>query len=158
MKSVPMRKYPGNRSHSDSHWAWTLARNCSHHWEQYLRLWASSEIRKLPGTKCGRANYEADILGKAFVSQTQQWQSKRKHWPPEKTANPAIAKFIRKQAATHRENPRSEITKAVLNLHHKKPDLDDAGIARLLNAKKTLGREVTRNNVKRIRHSYKHLW
>jgi hypothetical protein len=158
MKTVPMRKYPGNRSHSDSHWAWTLARNCSHHWDQYLRLWASSEIRQLPDTKCGRASYEADILEKAFVAQKQQWHSKRKYRPLDKTANPAIAKYIRKKAATHREVPRSPITKAVIDLHHKKPDLDDSGIARALNAKGTLGREVTRNNVKRIRHSYEHLW
>ena len=158
MKTVPMRKYPGDRSHSDSHWAWTLARNCSHHWDQHLRIWKDSPIRKLPGTKCGRASYEADILEKAFLDQKQQWVSKFKQRPIEKTANPAIVKYIRKKAATHREDPRSEITKAVLNLHHKKPNLDDAGIARLLNAKNTLGREVTRNNVKRIRHSYEHLW
>src|SRR5271157_403072 len=137
MRSVPMRRYPNDRSHSDSHWAWTLARNCCHHWDQYLRLWKDSAIRRLPGTKCGRASYEADILEKAFVAQKQQWVSKFKQRPLEKTANPPIAKYIRKQAATHRENPRSEITKAVLTLHHRKPDLDDTGIARALNAKGT---------------------
>ena len=158
MKTVPMRMYPNNRSHSDSHWAWTLARNCCHHWDQYLRLWKDSAIRKLAGTKCGRASYEADILEKAFAAQKQQWKSKLTQRPLEKTANPAIAKYIRKRAATHREEPRSPITKAVLALHHRKPDLDDNGIARVLNAKGTLDREVTRNNVKRIRHSYPHLW
>jgi hypothetical protein len=158
MKTVPMRKYPDNRSHSDSHWAWTLARNCCHHWEQYLRLWKDSAIRTLPGTKCGRASYEADILEKAFVAQRQQWKSKLTQRPIDETANPAIAKYIRKRAATHREVPRSPITQAVLALHHRKPDLDDNGIARVLNAKGTLDREVTRNNVKRIRHSYEHLW
>jgi hypothetical protein len=158
MKTVPMRKYPDNRSHSDSHWAWTLARNCCHHWDQYLRLWKDSAIRKLSGTKCGRASYEADILEKAFVAQKQQWKSKLTQRPLEKTANPAIAKYIRKQAATHREVPRSPITKAVLDLHSRKPALDDAGIARTLNTTKQFSREITRNNVKRIRHSYPHLW
>jgi len=158
MKSVPKRKYPNDTSHSDSHWAWTLARNCCHHWDQYLRIWKTSPIRTLLKTKCGRASYEADILQKAFVDQPQQWVSKFKQRPLEKTANPAIAKYIRKRAATHREEPRSPITKAVLALHHRKPDLDDNGIARMLNAKGTLDREVTRNNVKRIRHSYEHLW
>jgi hypothetical protein len=123
-----------------------------------LRLWKDSAIRKLAGTKCGRASYEADILEKAFAAQKQQWKSKLTQRPLEKTANPAIAKYIRKRAATHREEPRSPITKAVLALHHRKPDLDDNGIARVLNAKGTLDREVTRNNVKRIRHSYPHLW
>jgi len=33
MRTVPMRKYPADRSHSDSHWAWTLARNCCHRWD-----------------------------------------------------------------------------------------------------------------------------
>jgi len=61
MRSVPMQKYPNDRSHSDSHWAWTLARNCSHHWDQYLRIWKNSEIRKLPDSKCGRGSYEASI-------------------------------------------------------------------------------------------------
>lgn len=70
----------------------------------------------------------------------------------------AIAKHIRKQAATHRENPRSPITKAVLALHSRKPELDDSGIARTLNSSGKFERDVTRNNVKRIRHSYEHLW
>jgi hypothetical protein len=158
MKSVPKRKYPNDRSHSDSHWAWTLARNTCHHWDQFLRIWKDSPIRKLPDTKCGRADYEASILEKAFLAQNQQWVSKFKQRPLENTANPAIAKHIRKQTATHREVPRSPITKAVIDLHGKKPDLDDNGIARALNAKGTLDREVTRNNVKRIRHCYEHLW
>jgi hypothetical protein len=158
MKSVPMRKYPNDRSHSDSHWAWTLARNTCHHWDQFLRIWKDSPIRKLPDTKCGRADYEASILEKAFLAQKQQWVSKFKQRPLEKTANPAIAKYIRKQAATHRESPRSPITKAVLALHGRKPDLDDNGIARTLNSTGTFERKITRNNVKRIRHSYEHLW
>jgi hypothetical protein len=158
MKSVPMRRYPNDRSHSDSHWAWTLARNCCHHWDQYLRIWKGSTIRTQPGTKCGRASYEGNLLEKAFLDQKQQWKSKLTQRPLEKTANPAIAKYIRKRAATHREEPRSPITKAVIDLHCKKPDLDDSGIASVLNAKGTLDREVTRNNVKRIRHSYEHLW
>jgi hypothetical protein len=158
MKSVPMRKYPNDRSHSDSHWAWTLARNTCHHWEQFLRIWKDSPIRKLPDTKCGRADYEASILEKAFLEQKQQWVSKFKQRPLDKTANRAIAKYIRKQAATHRENPRSPITKAVIDLHSRKPDLDDNGIARTLNATGSFDRDITRNNVKRIRHSYSHLW
>jgi len=158
MATVPMRLYPDNRSFSDSHWAWTLARNTCHHWDQYLRLWESSEIRRLPDTKCGRASYEADILEKAFLAQKQQWKSKFTQRPLEKTANPAIAKFIRKQAATHREVPRSPITKAVLQLHNQKPGLDDNGIARTLNLTGHFSRTVTRENVKRIRYAYQHLW
>ena len=92
------------------------------------------------------------------VDQKQQWVSKFKQRPLENTANPAIVKYIRKKAATHREVPRSPITKAVLHLHRQQPDLDDNGIARTLNAMGKLDREVTRNNVKRIRHSYPQLW
>ena len=158
MKTVPMRKYPDNRSFSDTHWAWTLARNCCHHWEQYLRLWKDSTIRKLPGTKCGRATYEADILEKAFVAQKQQWKSKLTQRPPEKTANPSLIEHIRKLEVAHRENPRSEITKAVLTLHHKKPNLDDNGIARSLNTTGQLSRNITREHVKHIRYRYTHLW
>lgn len=158
MRSVPIRRYPDDRSHSDSHWAWTLARNCCHHWDQFLRIWKDSAIRKLPDSKCGRASYEADILTKAFASQRQQWKSKLTPRPIEQSANPTITRKFRKQAETHREVPRSEITKAVLALHAQKPNLDDNGIARELNAAGTLNREITRNNVKRIRHSYPHLW
>ena len=102
--------------------------------------------------------YEASILEKAFLAQKQQWVSKFKQRPLEKTANPAIAKYIRKQAATQRENPRSPITKAVLTLHSQKPDLDDNAISRTLTGSGQFSREITRNNVKRIRHSYPHLW
>jgi Bifunctional DNA primase/polymerase, N-terminal len=158
MVKVPKRKYPLDRSHSDSHWAWTLARNCCHHWDQYLRLWRESEIRKLPGTKCGRASYEGPLLVKAFTDQKQQWKSKRKLRPIEQSANPTIVKRFRKQAATQREVPRSPITTAVLHLHTERPELDDTGIARVLNGAGTLTKVVTRNNVKRIRHCYPHLW
>ncbi len=158
MVKVPKRKYPSDRSHSDSHWAWTLARNCCHHWDQYLRLWRESEIRKLPGTKCGRASYEGPLLVKAFTDQKQHWKSKRKLRPIEQSANPTIVKQFRKQAATRREVPRSPITTAVLHLHTERPELDDTGIARVLNGAGTLTKVVTRNNVKRIRHCYPHLW
>jgi hypothetical protein len=158
MRTVPMRKYPSNRSHSDSHWAWTLARNCCHHWDQYLRLWEISPIRNLSDTKCGRASYEASILTRAFLDQEQQWKSHRNQRPVEQSANPAIAKMIRKKAATYRETPRSEITKAVLQLHNLNADLNDKGISQMLNSTGALSRKVTRNNVKRIRHSYPHLW
>ncbi|MCZ2154056.1 MAG: bifunctional DNA primase/polymerase [Bryobacterales bacterium] len=73
MKTVPMRMYGDDRPHSDSHWAWTLAKYCSHHWDQFLRIWKDSSIRTLPETKCGRASYEAAILNRAFRDQRQQW-------------------------------------------------------------------------------------
>src|SRR5947209_5373918 len=130
MERVPMRKYPGDRSHSDSHWAWTLARYCSHHWDQFLRIWKDSPIRNLPDTKCGRASYEASILTNAFFDQDQQWRSKRGKRPLEEAANPALVKHILKLKGGFRETPRSEITMAVLHLHHRCPDLDDGGIAR----------------------------
>lgn len=158
MAKVPMRRYPDDRSFSDSHWAWTLARSCCHHWDQYLRIWKDSEIRKLPDTKCGRASYEGNLLIKAFADQKQQWRSKPKRRPVEESANPAIIKKLRKQAATEREVPRSPITKAVLQLHNERPDLDDKSIARVLNNTGKLEKSVTRNNVKRIRHSYAYLW
>jgi hypothetical protein len=158
MKTVPMRKYHKDRSLSDSHWAWTLARNCSHHWDQYLRLWQDSAIRKLPGTKCGRASYEADILEKAFLAQKQQWKSKLTQRPIDKTANPALIKHIRKLESTHRETPRSPITKAVLELHHRKPDLDDNAIARSLNSNGQFSRTITREHVKHIRYRYTQFW
>lgn len=158
MKKVAMRFYTDDRSHSDSHWAWTLARNTCHHWDQYLRLWKVSKIRTLAGTKCGRASYEASILNRAFADQKQQWKSKTIKRPIEQTAIPALVKHVRKQAATHREIPRSPVTKAILDLHNRKPELDDTGIARVLNEAGMLGKTVSRNNVKRIRHSYSHLW
>lgn len=158
MKTVPMRKYPQDRSFSDSHWAWTLARNCCHHWEQFLRIWEQSEIRKLPDTKCGRASYEAPTLMKAFADQKQQWASRLKRRLPEQSANPSISRRIAKEAATRREVPRSPITKAVIALHINRPDLDDNGIARVLNDTGTFDRPVTRNNVKTIRRSYPHYW
>jgi hypothetical protein len=156
MASVPTRMYPDDTSHSDSHWAWTLARNCSHHWDQYLRIWKDSPIRTLDRTKCGRASYEASILEKAFVDQKQQWKNPGKR-PAEDTPNPALAKYIRKLEA-HTETPRSPIVIAVLHLNHQRPDLDDNGIARVLNAKGNLKETINREYVKRIRHRYRHLW
>jgi len=156
MKSVPMRRYPDNRSHSDSHWAWTLARNCCHHWEQYLKIWKDSPIRNLPDTKCGRASYEANLLSKAFLDQEQQWRNPGRR-RIEDTTNPALAKHMRK-VLEHTETPRSPIVNAVLHLNFKKPELDDHGIARALNATGTFEKKITREYVKRIRHRYGHLW
>jgi hypothetical protein len=158
MAKVPMRKYPSDRSHSDSHWAWTLARNTSHHWDQFLRIWKSSPIRDLSDTKCGRASYEGPLLNRAFLDQKQQWQSKLKRRPLEQSANPKLAAKMRTEASTRREVPRSPVTTAVLALHNERPDLDDGGIARVLNQAGSLDKAVTRNNVKRIRQSYPHLW
>jgi hypothetical protein len=156
MKSVPMRRYPDNRSHSDSHWAWTLARNCCHHWDQYLRLWRNSPIRKLDDTKCGRASYEASILTKAFLDQKQQWKNPGRRRIDE-TTNPALAQHMRK-LLEHTETPRSAIVNAVIQLNFQNPGLDDHGIARALNATGTFEKTITRNYVKRIRHRYAHLW
>ena len=115
MKNVPMNRYPGDRSFSDGHWAWTLARNCCHHWDQYLRLWKDSPIRQLPDTKCGRASYERNILKKAFSDQQQQWKNPRQR-RPEETTNPALAQHMRK-ILEHTETPRSPIVNAVLHLN-----------------------------------------
>lgn len=156
MKTVPMRMYPNDRSHSDSHWAWTLTKNTSHHWHQYLRLWKDSAIRKLPDTKCGRASYEADILNRAFLDQKQQWKNPKKR-PIEATANPALAKHIRK-LATHTEIPHSPIAVAVVKLKTRQPDLNDSDVAKTLNATGSFSRVVTRDNVKHIRRRYEHLW
>jgi Bifunctional DNA primase/polymerase, N-terminal len=158
MAKVDMRKYPSDRSHSDSHWAWTLARNACHHWDQFLRIWKSSPIRELSDTKCGRASYEGPLLNRAFLDQKQQWESKLKRRPLEQSANPKLAAKMRKEASTRREVPRSPITTAVLALHSERPHLDDTGIAGVLNQAGNLDKSVTRNNVKRIRHSYPHLW
>jgi hypothetical protein len=158
MKTVTMRKYPDDRSFSDSYWAWTLARNCCHHWDQFLRLWEASPIRKLPGTKCNRTSYEGPLLNKAFADQKQQWKSKLTKRSPGQSANPSIAKRVQKEAATHREVPRSPVTKAVLALHNQRPDLDDTGIARVLNETGQFEKPIPRNNVKRIRHSYPQYW
>jgi putative DNA primase/helicase len=156
MKTVPMRKYPDNRSHSDSHWAWTLARNCCHHWDQYLRIWKESPIRKLPDTKCGRASYEASILEKAFLDQKQQWKNPGKR-PVEDTPNPPLAKYMRNLEA-RTETPRSPVSIAVVQLNYKRPDLDDNGIARMLNATGQFEKPITREHVKHIRYRYRHLW
>lgn len=156
MKTVPMRMYPADTSHSDSHWAWTLARNCSHHWAQYLRLWKDSPIRRLDDTKCGRASYELSILTKAFLDQKQQWKNPGRR-RIEETTNPALAKHMRK-LLEHTETPRSPIVNAVLHLNFTKPDLDDHGIARALDATGTFEKKITREYVKRIRHRYRHLW
>jgi Bifunctional DNA primase/polymerase, N-terminal len=156
MKNVPMRKYPADRSHSDSYWAWTLARNCCHHWDQYLRLWKGSPIRTLPDTKCGRASYESSILEKAYVDQKQQWKNPGRR-PVEQSANPALAKYIRK-LNTHTETPHSPIANAVIQINYRHPMLDDNGIALALNKTGEFDKMITRNYVKQIRYRYPHMW
>lgn len=156
MKKVPLRKYPDDRSYSDSHWAWTLARNTCHHWEQYLRIWKDSAIRTLPDTKCGRASYEADILNRAFLDQKQQWKNRRRR-PIEQSTNPVLAKDMRRRS-DQLEMPKSPIAINVLYTNYHHPNLTDSGIAEHLNATGSLGRKVSRDYVKHIRHRYKHLW
>ena len=156
MKKVPQQRYPDDRSHSDSHWAWTLARNTCHHWGQYLRLWKDSSIRKRPDTKCGDASYEQSILERAFVDQKQQWGNLTR-LPVEQSANVSLAKYIRK-LTNHTETPRSAITEAVVRQNYKNRSLNDKGIADALNATGTFERTITRDYVKQIRRRYAHLW
>ena len=156
MKKVSERMYPDDRSHSDSHWAWTLARNTCHHWDQYLRLWKKSPIRRLPGTKCGRASYEQNILEKAFVDQKQQWGNLTRP-PVELSANVSLAKRIR-VLTNHTETPRSAIAEAVVRQNFREPHLNDRGIADALNATGNFDRTITRDYVKQIRRRYAHLW
>lgn len=156
MKTVPVRKYPTDRSHSDSFWAWTLARNTCHHWDQYLRLWKESHIRRLPDTKCGRASYEASILINAFEGQTQQWKNHKKR-AVEKSANPQLAMHIRK-LRKHTEIPRSPIVEAVVQLHNEHLILNDSELAQLLNKSRQFNKVITRDYVKHIRSRYAHLW
>jgi hypothetical protein len=93
MKTVPMCRYPDDRSHSDSHWAWTLSRYCCHHWVQFVRIWRNSPIRRLSDTRCGDQNYERNILRRAFSDQRQQWVSKPLQRPTEQTANPTAVRL-----------------------------------------------------------------
>ena len=156
MKAVPMQRYHDDRSHSDSHWAWTLARNTCHHWEQFLRIWKDSAIRTLPDTKCGRASYEASILIKAFADQKQQWKNLKKR-PIEQTANPDLAKEMRRLSG-RLERPKSPIAIAVLDTNSHRPNLTDSEIAEQLNATDSFGRTISRDYVKHIRHRYNNLW
>jgi hypothetical protein len=151
-----MRKYAADTSHSDWFWAWTLARNCCHHWDQYLRIWRESEIRTLPDTKCGRASYEVSVLERAFLNQHQQWKNFGRR-PVERSANPALAKYMRK-LSDRTETPRSPIANAVLQMNFHNPSLSDGDIAKALNAAGKLDKPVTRNYVKQLRRRYAHRW
>lgn len=156
MRNFPMRMYPDNTSFSDSHWAWTLARYCCHHWDQYLRIWQNSQIRTLPDTKCGRASYEANILEKAFHDQGQQWKNFKRR-PVEQSANPALAKQMRK-TSNHTEIPRSAIALAVLQANQHNPTMNDGDIAKVVNAAAKLDKIVTRKYVEQLRRRYAHMW
>ena len=153
MKSVDERKF-ADRSTSDLYYAFTLARNSSHHWSQYLRIWRLSSIRSLPGSKCGRSGYEVHILRTAFLNQKQQWQNHKRR-SRVKTGDSKLAKRIR-HSETKRTNPRSRTAFMVLALIARFPDWSNVQIAKCLNAKGELENTLTSQNVRTIRYAYKH--
>jgi hypothetical protein len=131
----------GDRSTRDFYNATSLAFWCSHHWDQYLRIWFASSVRsgKHNGNK-----YEMKQLEVAFQSQKKNWISKPAVKRPRGTAakqkrtrrvlddshpNRALAEYILSITPVQRARDLSDTTKAVLELHRSEPELKQAQIA-----------------------------